>query len=210
MRTSATSCLLREALRKSLREGRTQPPRIPYLGFLGIDRNRHLATVEMYRLVEQGEPVRPPTCLNRGSGRRSARWPLRSSRPLAVSAVGRPRRQRTDTATPARPAGATVAPTTPVAAHIPTPTQVAATPEATGVPDATAIVATATAQPLPRPTVPGVDLHDSQVVTSVGQMRPTMAPWRDMGANRLFSTHVFGTPLSSTRRARSCPGSPRP
>ena len=36
-------------------------------------------------------------------------------------------------------------------------------------------------------------LHDSQVVTAPGQMRDTMAPWRDGGGNRLFSTHVFGT-----------------
>ena len=26
-------------------------------------------------------------------------------------------------------------------------------------------------------------------------MRSTMAPWRDGGGNRLFSTHVFGTPF---------------
>ncbi len=39
------------------------------------------------------------------------------------------------------------------------------------------------------------DLHHTQVVTAVGQMRDTMAPWRDTGANRLFSAHVFGTPF---------------
>ena len=48
-------------------------------------------------------------------------------------------------------------------------------------------------------------MHDSQVVTSVGQMRPTMAPWRDMGANRLFSTHVFGTPFILNEKGEVLP-----
>ena len=39
-----------------------------------------------------------------------------------------------------------------------------------------------------------MDLHESQVVTAPGPsaIRP---PWRDGGGNRLFSTHVFGTPF---------------
>ena len=41
----------------------------------------------------------------------------------------------------------------------------------------------------------GPDLHDSQVATSVGRMRSTMAPWRDGGGNRIFSTQVFGPPF---------------
>ena len=45
------------------------------------------------------------------------------------------------------------------------------------------------------PEAPRLDLHHSQIVTAPGQKRDTMAPWRDGGGNRLFSTHVFGTPF---------------
>ena len=41
----------------------------------------------------------------------------------------------------------------------------------------------------------GPDLHASQVATSVGRFRSTMAPWRDGGGNRIFSTQVFGPPF---------------
>ena len=60
-------------------------------------------------------------------------------------------------------------------------------------------------QPRPSPTAPGLDLHDSQVVTSPGQMRSTMAPWRDGGGNRLFSTHVFGTPFMLNEKGEALP-----
>ena len=130
--------------------------------------------------------------------------------------------QRTDTAIPPRTAGATIPPTAPAGAGIPAPTQTVVTPDDASVPDTpvptqpTARPAPTSAphvtptetrhdRPLPRPTVPGVDLHDSQVVTSVGQMRPTMAPWRDMGANRLFSTHVFGTPFILNEKGEVLP-----
>ena len=53
--------------------------------------------------------------------------------------------------------------------------------------------------------MPGVDLHDSQVVTSVGRMRSTMAPWRDGGGNRFFSTHVFGTPFMLNEKGELVP-----
>ena len=53
--------------------------------------------------------------------------------------------------------------------------------------------------------MPGVDLHDSQVVTSVGRMRSNMAPWRDGGGNRFFSTHVFGTPFMLNEKGELVP-----
>ena len=87
----------------------------------------------------------------------------------------------------------------------PVPTQTAADPNATGAADITPAETTRHDRPLPRPTVRGVYLHDSQVVTSVGRMRPTMAPWRDMGANRLFSTHVFGTPFILNEKGEVLP-----
>ena len=60
-------------------------------------------------------------------------------------------------------------------------------------------------RPLPRRVVPGVDLHDSQVVAAPGWMRSTMAPWRDGGGNRLFSTHVFGTPFMLNEKGEVLP-----
>ena len=36
-------------------------------------------------------------------------------------------------------------------------------------------------------------------------MRDTMAPWRDTGANRLSSTHVFGTPFMLTEKGEAVP-----
>ncbi len=98
--------------------------------------------------------------------------------------------QPVETATAARRAAEPTA--TVVATLVPTK---AAEPEAAVAARAAATAAAGGVQPLPRPTVPGVDLHDSQVITSVGRMRSTMAPWRDLGGNRLFSTHVFGTPF---------------
>ncbi len=53
--------------------------------------------------------------------------------------------------------------------------------------------------------MPGVDLHDSQVVTAPGRMRSNMAPWRDGGGNRFFSTHVFGTPFMLNEKGELLP-----
>ena len=36
-------------------------------------------------------------------------------------------------------------------------------------------------------------------------MRDTMAPWRDTGGNRLFSTHVFGTPFMLNEEGQPLP-----
>ena len=113
--------------------------------------------------------------------------------------------QPAETAPPSRPAVAPTAAVTPTAADTPVPTQATATPVATVAPDATATAAPGGVRPLPRPVVPGVDLHDSQVVTSVGRMRSTMAPWRDLGGNRLFSTHVFGTPFMLNEKGEVVP-----
>ena len=70
---------------------------------------------------------------------------------------------------------------------------------------------TVTVPPTPRPpdatptAAPVLDLHHSQVVTAPGRMRDTMAPWRDGGANRLFSTHVFGTPFMLNEKSELQP-----
>ena len=114
-----------------------------------------------------GEPASPPTP-------QAAVLPTESS-PVPVETASVAQTPPTPT-----PAGAPLP-----AAEPPTPVAAAVTPTA----------ATGRVQPRPRPTEPRLDLHDSQVVTSVGQMRGTMAPWRDGGGNRLFSTHVFGTPF---------------
>ena len=113
--------------------------------------------------------------------------------------------QPTETATPSRPAVAPTAVVTPTVADTPVPTHTAATLGAAVAADATATAAPGGVQPLPRPVVPGVDLHDSQVVTAPGRMRSTMAPWRDGGGNRLFSTHVFGTPFLLNEKGELVP-----
>ena len=83
----------------------------------------------------------------------------------------------------------------PEPADTPLPPRPAAEPPTPVAPAATPTAATGRVQPRPSPTAPRLDLHDSQIVTSPGRMRSTMAPWRDGGGNRLFSTHVFGTPF---------------
>ena len=55
------------------------------------------------------------------------------------------------------------------------------------------------------PAVSGPDLHDTQVVTSVGRFRSTMAPWRDGGGNRPFSSQVFGPPFQINQRGEVQP-----
>ena len=100
-----------------------------------------------------------------------------------------------DPAAPSATASAALAPKTPRPADTPLPPQPAAEPPTPVAPAAMPTAAAGRVQPRPNPTAQRLDLHDSQVVTSVGQMRSTMAPWRDGGRNRLFSTHVFGTPF---------------
>ena len=100
-----------------------------------------------------------------------------------------------DPAASSATASATVAPKTPRPANTPLPPQPAAEPPTTVAPAVTPTAAASRVQLRPSPTAPRLDLHDSQIVTSPGRMRSTMAPWRDGGRNRLFSTHVFGTPF---------------
>ena len=121
--------------------------------------------------------------------------------PTPAAEVVRP----AETAAPSRPAVARTAVATPTVADTPVPTQTAATPVTAVAADPTATAAPGGVQPLPRPVVPGVDLHESQVVTAPGRMRSNMAPWRDGGANRLFSTHVFGTPFLLNEKGELVP-----
>ena len=107
--------------------------------------------------------------------------------------------------TPAGTASEPEAPKTPRPANTPLPPQPAAKPATPRVADVTPTAATGRVQPRPSPKVPGLDLHDSQIVTSVGRMRSTMAPWRDGGGNRLFSTHVFGTPFMLNEKGELLP-----
>ena len=99
-----------------------------------------------------------------------------------------------DPAAPQAPGGGPSAPQAAMAADTPLPAQAAADPDApkaaeqtTGGPSGSTGQRTA--------AMAGPDLHDSQVATSVGRMRSTMAPWRDGGGNRIFSTQVFGPPF---------------
>ena len=106
---------------------------------------------------------------------------------------------------PSATASAATAPKTPRPANTPLPPQPAAEPPTPVAPAAMPTAAAGRVQPRPSPTAPGLDLHDSQVVTSPGQMRSTMAPWRDGGGNRLFSTHVFGTPFILNEKGEALP-----
>ena len=118
--------------------------------------------------------------------------------PTPEAAVGLP----ADPPTPSRPAVAPAAAVTPPAANTAVPTQ-AAEPAATVAPDDGPTATAGRVQP--RPRVPGVDLHDSQVVTAPGRKRDNMAPWRDGGGNRFFSTHVFGTPFMLNEQGEVVP-----
>ena len=110
-----------------------------------------------------------------------------------------------DPAAPSATASATAAPKTPRPANTPLPPQPAAEPPTPRAAEVTPAAATDRVQPRPSPTTPRLDLHDSQVVTSPGRMRDTMAPWRDGGGNRLFSTHVFGTPFMLNEKGEFVP-----
>ena len=112
-----------------------------------------------------------------------------------------------DPPTPQAPTPATnpAAPKTPRPADTPLPPQPAARPATPIAPTVTPTPASAYVRPRPRPTAQPTDLHHSQVVTAPGQMRDTMAPWRDGGGNRLFSTHVFGTPFMLNEKSEVLP-----
>ena len=112
--------------------------------------------------------------------------------------------QPAETAPSTLPTAAPTAAVIPTAANTPLPTQTAESDAAVAV-GATATAVAGGVQPLPRPVVPGVELHDSQVVTAPGRMRSTMAPWRDGGGNRFFSTHVFGTPFMLNEKGEVVP-----
>ena len=137
---------------------------------------------------------------------RLAEAPLLAAAIVAAAAIGCGGEQPLEPATPSAaavqpaetvvPSRAAVDPTPAVAspaANTPVPTRAAVEPTTTVAADATPTASTAGVQP--RPTTPRLDLHDSQVVTAPGRMRDNMAPWRDAGDNRFFSTHVFGTPF---------------
>ena len=81
------------------------------------------------------------------------------------------------------------------AADTPLPAQAAADPEAPEAAEQTGTGGTSGSVQQRTAAMAGPDLHASQVVTSVGRTRSTMAPWRDGGGNRIFSTQVFGPPF---------------
>ena len=81
------------------------------------------------------------------------------------------------------------------AADTPLPAQAAADPDAPKAADAGPSAPRQRVETRTGPAVTGPDLHDTQTVTTVGRFRSTMAPWRDGGGNRPFSTHVFGPPF---------------
>ena len=95
---------------------------------------------------------------------------------------------------PATPSETASEPRAPRPANTPLPPRPAEPPTPRAA-EVTPTTATGRVEPRPRPVVPGVDLHDSQAVTSAGHGYASVAPWRDGGGNRLFSTHVFGTPF---------------
>ena len=81
---------------------------------------------------------------------------------------------------------------TPTPTNIPTPTNTPA-PTATAVPTATSVPFPPVFPVDPRTVVPaGVRLHDLQEIT-VPDGNRGVAPWRDGGGQRVFSTWVYGT-----------------
>ena len=121
--------------------------------------------------------------------------------PLTPQAAAR----ASDPAAPSGTTSAAVAPKTPRPTNTPLPPRTAAEPPTPVAPAVTPTAAAGSVQPRPRPKVPGVELHDSQVVTSVGSGNAPPPPWRDGGGNRLFSTHVFGTPFMLNERGEAVP-----
>ena len=110
-----------------------------------------------------------------------------------------------DPASPSATASEPRAPEAPRPADTPLPPRPAAEQPTPAAPAATPSEAAGRVQPRPRPTASRVDLHHSQIVTSPGQIRNNMAPWRDGGGNRLFSTHVFGTPFMLNEKGEALP-----
>ena len=143
---------------------------------------------------------------------RLALAPFLAAAIVVVAAIGCARDEPADPPTPkapatpvdpAAPTGTAAepqAPKTPRPANTPLPPRAASkppTPTATPTPDRVITIGHWGDQfPV---------LHDSQVVTAPGQMRDTMAPWRDGGGNRLFSTHVFGTPFMLNEKGEARP-----
>ena len=107
--------------------------------------------------------------------------------------------------TQARTASTAQTAPTPRPADTPLPAQPAAEPSPPVAPAATPTAAAVRVQPRPNPTAPVLDLHHSQVVTAPGPGRAPMAPWRDDGKNRLYSTHVFGTPFILNEKGEAQP-----
>ena len=100
-----------------------------------------------------------------------------------------------DPAAPEAAAGGPGQPQAARAADTPLPAQAAADPEAPEAAEQTGTGGTSGSVQQRTAAMAGPDLHASQVVTSVGRTRSTMAPWRDGGGNRIFSTQVFGPPF---------------
>ena len=143
---------------------------------------------------------------------RLALAPFLAAAIVVVAAIGCARDEPADPPTPkapatpvdpAAPTGTAAepqAPKTPRPANTPLPPRAASkppTPTATPTPDRVITIGHWGDQfPV---------LHDSQVVTAPGQMRSTLAPWRDGGGNRFFSTHVFGTPFMLNEKGEALP-----
>ena len=100
-----------------------------------------------------------------------------------------------DPAAPQAPGGAPSAPQAAMAADTPLPAQAAADPDAPKAAEQTTGGPSGSTGQRQAPVGAGPDLHSTQTVTTVGRMRSTMAPWRDGGGNRPFSTQVFGPPF---------------
>ena len=100
-----------------------------------------------------------------------------------------------DPAQPQAADGAPAAPRAAMAADTPLPAQAAADPDAPQAADTGPAAPRQRVETRTGPAVSGPELHDTQTVTTVGRFRSTMAPWRDGGGNRPFSTQVFGPPF---------------
>ena len=117
---------------------------------------------------------------------------------------GEPEEPPTPRAT-ARPASTAQTVPTPRPADTPLPTQPATEPSPPVAPTVTLVAHYIYDLARPRPTAAVGDLHDSQVVTAPGPGRAPVAPWRDDGKNKLFSTHVFGTPFMLNEKSEVQP-----
>ena len=91
------------------------------------------------------------------------------------------------------------------AADTPLPAQAAADPEAPQAAEQTGTGPSGSSQQRQAPAMSGPELHDTQTVTTVGRFRSTMAPWRDGGGNRPFSTQVFAPPFLIDQKGNVLP-----